>query len=111
MDRLDYFLGTNQPVELWCNSSVSNNLFQNVDCPTWIPNCDCCGPFLDIFLCSNSSIVLQWLSKHKGKVIFHCTAFNYSCADGNGPCDCLRDTSWEDVLKFQTSAAATAFCG
>ena len=62
--------------------------------------------------------VLQWLSLHLGNsdhvfvsvsidfpsdsqwvALFHCIAYNYSCADWDGLCDHLRDVLWEDIFK------------
>ena len=42
---------------------------------------------------------------------FHCTAFDYSCADWDGLCDHWRDVSWEDISKLIASPAGTEFYG
>ena len=60
-DWLTYSGGTDQPGEFCYNFSVSNDLTQMVNFPTWIPNCDSHAPaLLDLFL--TSVFVLQWLS-------------------------------------------------
>ena len=47
------------------NFSVSNDLTQMVNLPTWIPDFDSHGPaLLDLFLSSDAIFVLQWLSLH-----------------------------------------------
>ena len=56
-DWLTYSGGTDQPGELCYNFSVSNDLTQMVNFPTWIPDCDSHGPaLLDLFLTSDASI-------------------------------------------------------
>ena len=41
--------------------------------------------------------------------LFHCIAYDYSCADWN--CDHLRDVPWEDIdVQLGASAAASKFC-
>ena len=41
----------------------------------------------------------------------HCIAYDYSCADWDGLQDHLRDVPWEDIFKFDASAAAASeFC-
>ena len=42
--------------------------------------------------------------------LFHCIAYDYSCADWDGLCDHLRDVPWEDIFKLGASAAASEFC-
>ena len=64
-DWLTYSGGTDQPGELCYNFSISNDLTQMVNFPTRIPDCDSHNPaLLDLFLTSDASIVLQWLSFH-----------------------------------------------
>ena len=54
---LTYSGGTDWPVELCYNFSVSNDLTQMVNFPTQIPDCDSCGPaFLHLLLSSDASI-------------------------------------------------------
>ena len=46
-----YSDGANQTGELCYNISISNDLTQMVNFPTWIPDCDSHSPaFLDLFL-------------------------------------------------------------
>ena len=64
-DWLTYSGETDRPGELCCNFSISNDLTQMVNFPTRIPDCDSHNPaLLDLFLTSDASIVLQWLSFH-----------------------------------------------
>ena len=42
--------------------------------------------------------------------LFHCIAYDYSCADWNGLWDQLRNVPWEDIFKLSASAAASEFC-
>ena len=126
-DWLTYSGGTDRPGELCYNFSISNNLTQKVDSPTWIPDCDSHSPaLLDLFLSCDTSIcstmVLHPLrnSDHvvvsvsidfpissKYDALFHCMAYNYSLADWDGLCDHLRDLPWEDMFKLTASASAT----
>ena len=49
--------GTDRPGEQCCNFSISNDLTQMVNFPTWIPYCDSHSPvLLDLFLSSDASI-------------------------------------------------------
>ena len=56
-DWLTYSGGTDRPGELCYNFSISNDLTQMVNFPTWIPDCDSHNPALfDLFLASDASI-------------------------------------------------------
>ena len=56
-DWLTYSGGTDWPGELCYNFSISNDLIQMVNFPTWIPDCDChSSALLDLFFCSDASI-------------------------------------------------------
>ena len=56
-DWLTYSSGTDQPGELCFNFSISNDLAQIVNFPTWIPDCDPHSPaLLDLFLSFDTSI-------------------------------------------------------
>ena len=46
----------------------------------------------------------------KQDVLFHCMAYDYSCADWDGLCDHLKDVPWEDIFKLSASTAASEFC-
>ena len=129
-DWLTYSGGTDRPGELSCNFSISNDLTQRVNFPTWIPDCDSHSPaLLDLFLSSDASICstmafpLLGSSDHvavsvsidfpinsKQDTPFHCMAYDYSRADWDGLCDHLRDVPWEDIFKLSASAAASEFC-
>ena len=88
-----------------------------VNFPTRNPDCDSHSPaLLDFFLSSDTSICstmafaplrnsdhvvvsvyIYFLSNSEWDALFHCIAYDYSCADWNSPCDHLRDTPWEDT--------------
>ena len=79
--------------------------------PTCIPDCDSRSPaFLDFFLSSDAIICstkaflplgnsdhvvvsasIDFPSNSKWDALFHHRAYDYSCADWDGPCDHLRD--------------------
>ena len=48
-------------------------------------------------------------SNSKGGVPFSCMAYDYSQADLNSFCDCLRVIQWENIFKLDPSAAANNF--
>ena len=97
---------------------------------TWIPDCDSHSPaLLDFFLCSDASICStmafpplgnsdhvvvsvssDFPSYSQQDALFHCIAYDYSCADWDALCDHLRDVPWEDIFRLSASAAATEFC-
>ena len=98
-----------------------------VNFPTWIPDCD--AALLDLSLSSDTSIFftmvfpplgnsdhvvsvsIGFLSNSKQDALFHCIAYDYSCADWDGLHDHLRDVPWEDIFKLGASAAAASeFC-
>ena len=55
-DWLTYSGGTDQPGELCYNFSISNDLTQMVDFPTWIPDWDSHSTaLLDLFISSDAS--------------------------------------------------------
>ena len=102
-DWLTYSGGTDQPGEFYYNFSISNDLTQMVNLPTWIPDCDSHSPtLLDLFLFSDTSIcsttafpplgnsddvIVQFTSNSPWDALFHHIAYDYSCADWYG----LRD--------------------
>ena len=56
-DLLTYSGGTDRPGELCSDFSISNDLTQMVNFPTWIPDCDFHSPaLLDLFLSPDTSI-------------------------------------------------------
>ena len=56
-DRVTYSGGTELPGELCYNFSISNDLNQMVNSPTWITACDSHSPaLLDLILSSDASI-------------------------------------------------------
>ena len=110
-DWLTYSGGTDRPGELCYNFSISNDLTQIVNFPTWIPDCDSNSPaLLDLFISSGASIcstmVFPLLGNSDHVVVsvsidfpinlkqdtpFHRMACDYSRADWNGHHDHLRD--------------------
>ena len=108
-DWLTYSGGTDRPGELCYNFSISNDLTQMVNFPTRIPDCDSHSPaLLDLFLSSDTSICsamafpplencdhvvvsvsIDFPSYSQRDSLFHCIAYDYSCADSDGPRDHL----------------------
>ena len=108
-DWLTYSGGTDRPGELCYNFSISNDLTQMVNFPTRIPGCDSHSPaLLDLFLSSDTSICsamafpplencdhvvvsvsIDFPSYSQRDSLFHCIAYDYSCADSDGPRDHL----------------------
>ena len=100
-DWLTYSGGTDRPGELCYDFSISNDLTQMVNFPTWIPDCDSHSPaLLDLFLSSDASICstmaflplgnsdhvvvsvsIDLPSNSQWDVSFYCIAYDYSCAD------------------------------
>ena len=130
MDWLTYSGGTDQPVELCYNLSISNDLIQTVSSPTRIPDCDSHSPaLLDLFLSSDASICstmaflplgksdhvvvsvsIDFPSNSQWDALFHRIAYDYSCTDWDGLHDHLRDVRWENIFKLGASAAPSEFC-
>ena len=95
-----------------------------------IPDYDSHSPaLLDLFISSDTSVRLKMAFLPLGNsdhvvvsvssdfplnsqwdALFHCIAYDYSCADWDGLCDHLRDVPWEDIFKLGASAAASEFC-
>ena len=100
-DRLTYSGGTDRSGELSYNFSISNDLTQMVNFPTWIPDCDSHSPaLLDLFISSDASICptmafpplgnsdhvvvsvsIDIPSYSKWDATFHRIAYNYSFTD------------------------------
>ena len=53
------------------------------------------------------SVSIDFPSNSKRDALFHCIAYDYSCADLDGLCHHLRDVQWEDIFKLSASAAAS----
>ena len=129
-DWLTYSGGTDRPGELCYNFSISNDLTQIVNFPTWIPDCDSHSPaLLDLFISSDASICsamafpplgnsdhvvvsvsIDFPVNSKQVTPFHCVAYDYSRADWDGLRYHLRNVPWEDIFKLSASAAASEFC-
>ena len=107
-DWLTYSSGTDRLVNSY-NFSISDDLAQTVNFPTWIPDCHSHSPVLLDFLFLTLVFVLQgfpyigkfWscccLSFHWFSIRFtmgcpfYRIAYEYSCADWDGLRDYLRD--------------------
>ena len=116
------------------NFSISNDLTHIFKSPTWItifksPH----SPALLSLLLSSDTSICSTVTFHqlgnadpvatqfqslfnrslnsKRNAPFNYVACGYSCANDNGPCDCLREAPWEDIFKLSASAAAASgFC-
>ena len=100
-----------------------------VNFPPRIPDCDSHHPaLLGLFLSSDTSICsamafpplgnsdhvvvlvsIDFPSNSQQDAPFYAIAYDYSRADWDSLCDHLRDVSWENILKFGASAAASEF--
>ena len=129
-DWITYSGGTNRSGELCYNFSISNDLVQMVNVPTWIPDYDSHSPaLLDLFISSDASICsgmafpplgnydhvvvsvsIDFSSNSQRDAPFLPLAYDYSRADWDGLRDHLRDVPWEDNFKLGASAAASEFC-
>ena len=88
--------------------------------PTHIPECDSLSSaLLELFLSFDASVYstmsfpllanldhvivsvsIDFLSNSQHDALFHCIAYDYSCADWEGLFDHLRDVQWEDIFKL-----------
>ena len=118
-DWLTYSGETDRPGELCYEFSISINLTQMVNFPTWIVDCDSHSPALsDLFISSDASICstmafpslgnsdhvavsvsIDFLINSKQDAPFHSIAYDYSCADWDSLHNHLRDVPWEDIFK------------
>ena len=55
------------------------------------------------------SVSINFPSNSQRDDLFHRIAYDYSRAEWDGLCDHLRDVRWEDIFKFNASAAASEF--
>ena len=117
-DWLTYSGGIDRPGEPCYNFSVSNDLTQMVIFPTWIPGSDSHSPaLLDLLLSSDASICstmaflplgnsddivvsvsINFPSYSQQDTLFLCIAYDYSCANWDGPHDHLRRCSMGGYL-------------
>ena len=56
------------------------------------------------------SVSSDFPSYSQQDALFHCIAYDYSCADWDALCDHSRDVPWEDIFRLSASAAACEFC-
>ena len=99
-DWLTYSGGTDRPGELCYYFSISNDLTQMINFPTWITDCDSHSPaLLDLFISSDTSICstmaflalgnsdhvvsvsIDFPINSKQDAPFHCIAYDCSLAD------------------------------
>ena len=109
--------------------TISNDLTQKVNFPTWIPDCDSHSPaLLDLFLFSDASICstmafpplgnsdhvvsvsIDFPSNSKRDTPFHRIAYDYPLADWDSLRDYMRDVPWENIFKLSVSTAASESC-
>ena len=110
--------GTDRPVQLRYNFSISNDFTQMVNFFTRIPHCESHSfVLLDLFISSDYSICsitvsvsIDFPSNSKRNPPFHRIAYEYSRAVWDGHRDHLKDVSWEDIFKLGASAAAREVC-
>ena len=111
-DLLTYSGGTDQAGEVCYNFSVSNDLFQMVNFPNWIPDCDSLilalldfFLFFDAIICSTMAFPPLGISGHVTVAVstyspsnsqrdapFHHIVYSYSYADWEG-----LHIHWRDV--------------
>ena len=111
------------------NFSITKDLTQMVNFPTWIPDCDSHDPaLLDFFLSSDAnicstmafpplgnsdhvvvSVSIDFPSYSLRYASLHRIACDYSRADWDGLHYHLRDVPFEDIFKLSASTAATKF--
>ena len=94
-----------------------------VNFPNLTLDCDSLSPaLLDLFLFSGAStcctmpfpplgnsdhvvsVSIDFPTNSKRDVLFHCIAYDCSCADCDGLLDHLRDVPWGDIFKLSASA-------
>ena len=56
------------------------------------------------------SVSIDFPSASQRDALFHCIAYDYSCADWDSLLDHLRYVPWEDIFKLGASVAASKFC-
>ena len=99
-DWLTYSGGNDRPGELCYNFSILNDLTQMVNFPAlldFLLSSDTSICFIMAFVpLGNSahvvvSVSIEFPINLKQDALFHCAAYNYSCADWDGLCVHLRD--------------------
>ena len=119
-DWLTYSGGSDWPGELCYNFCISNDLAQIVNFPIWIPDCDFHSLalldlflFSDVIICSTMTfpplgnsdhvvvtVSIDFPSNSQENALFHCIAYDYSCADWDSLYDHLRYVPLEDILNL-----------
>ena len=128
-DWFTYYGGTDRPLKLCYNFSISNDVTQMVNFSTWIPECDSHRhALLDLFLSSDTSICstkaflqlgksdhvvgsvsIDFPSYSQQDALFHRRAYDYSCAHWDDLCDYFRDVPRRNIFKLDASATASEF--
>ena len=93
-DWLTYFGGTDRPGELCYNFSISNDLTQIVNFPTWIPDCDSHSPALLDFFLLMLVFVLQRFSLHREILIMLLSQFPLTPLKFTARCPVLSHSLW-----------------
>ena len=57
------------------------------------------------------SVSIVFSVNSKQDATCHCVAYDYSCADWDGPCNHLRHVPWEDTFKLSATAVTKEVCG
>ena len=113
-DWVTYSGGTELPGELCYNFSISNDLNQMVNSPTWITACDSHSPaLLDLILSSDASICftnLEILTMLLSQFPLTFLQIHNDMPDWDGLRDHLRNVPWKDIFKLGASATASEFC-
>ena len=115
-DWLTYSGRTDRFGELCYNFSISNDLTQMVNFPTWIPDCDSHSPaLLDLFLSSDAGICSTMVFPPLGNsdhVVVSVAIDFPSNSQRDAPFHRIAydDVPWEDIFKLSASAAASEFC-
>ena len=121
---LTYSGGTDRPGGLCHNFSISKDVTQMVNFPTWILSCDSHSLLFWIYLFLLMLVfVLHWPSLYLEILMmllpqFPSTfqqahiiaAYDCSYVDWDSLSDHLRDVPCEDIFKLSVSAAASEFC-
>ena len=114
LHSLSYFVYCHRSGELCYNFSISNDLTQIINVPTRIPDCDSPSPVCsfessDTSICSTMPLLPLGNFDHVAVSVtidfvpINCIAYGYSCADWDGLCDHLRQSSFRDIWQTAIS--------
>ena len=74
--------------------SISNDLTQMLNFPTWIPHCDSHSPALFNFFLSFDASICSTMA------FPHCITYGYFPAGWDGLCDHLSVVPWKDIFRI-----------